>query len=87
MRVCRPSRSRRPPANYSAAFNTSAISQIAAERAGRLKAFWKKKGHALGLPTCSSRQWLWSAAFTLATDNRKHFPMPELKLLALPALH
>lgn len=23
----------------------------------------------------------------LATDNRKHFPMPELKILALPALH
>jgi predicted nucleic acid-binding protein len=24
---------------------------------------------------------------TLATDNPKHFPMPELKRLSLPALH
>jgi predicted nucleic acid-binding protein len=64
-----------------------ATSRIAAQRAGRLKAVWAKKGQALGLPDVLIAAVAMEYGLTLATDNRKHFPMPELKLLALPALH
>jgi predicted nucleic acid-binding protein len=58
-----------------------------AERAGRLKAVWARKGHTLGLPDALIAGVALENSLALATDNRKHFPMPELKLLALPALH
>jgi predicted nucleic acid-binding protein len=59
----------------------------AAERAGRLKAVWARKGHTLGLPDALIAAVALENSLALATDNRKHFPMPELKLMALPALH
>jgi predicted nucleic acid-binding protein len=58
-----------------------------AERAGRLKGTWSRKGRALGLPDALIAAVALENGLTLATDNRKHFPMPELKLLPLPALH
>ena len=62
-------------------------SRITAQRAGRLKAFWARKGHTLGLPDVLIAAVALEHGLTLATDNGKHFPMPELKLLPLPALH
>jgi predicted nucleic acid-binding protein len=64
-----------------------ATSQSTAQRAGRLKASWAKKGHTLGLPDVLIAAVALEHGLTLATDNRKHFPMPELKILPLPALH
>jgi predicted nucleic acid-binding protein len=62
-------------------------SRTTAERAGRLKAVWARKGHTLGLPDALIAAVALENGLTLATDNRKHFLMPELKLLTLPALH
>lgn len=59
----------------------------AAERAGHLKAVWARKGRALSLPDALIAAVALENGLTLATDNRKHFPMAELRLLALPALH
>jgi predicted nucleic acid-binding protein len=59
----------------------------AAERAGHLKAVWTRKGRALSLPDTLIAAVALDNNLTLATDNRKHYPMPELKLLPLPALH
>jgi predicted nucleic acid-binding protein len=64
-----------------------ATTQIAAKRAGHLKAVWRKKGHVLALPDVLVAAVALEHDLTLATDNRKHFPMPDLKLLPLPALH
>jgi predicted nucleic acid-binding protein len=58
-----------------------------AERAGRLKGTWARKGHSLGLPDALIAAVALENGLALATGNRRHFPMPELKLLALPALH
>lgn len=57
----------------------------AAERAGQMKALWGRKGRALGLPDVLIAATAIEHGLALATDNRKHFPMPELKLLAIPA--
>jgi predicted nucleic acid-binding protein len=58
-----------------------------AERAGRLKGTWARKGHTLGLPDALIAAVALENGLTLATDNRKNFPMAELKLLPLPAPH
>jgi predicted nucleic acid-binding protein len=58
-----------------------------AERAGRLKGTWARKGRTLGLPDALIAAVALENGLALATDNRQRFPMPELKLLALPALH
>jgi tRNA(fMet)-specific endonuclease VapC len=58
-----------------------------AERAGRLKGTFARKGHTVGLQDVLIAAVALENDLVLATDNRKHFPMAELKLLALPALH
>lgn len=58
-----------------------------AERAGHLKAVWARKGRALSLPDTLIAAVAIENGLALATDNRRHYPMPELKLLPLPALH
>jgi len=62
-------------------------SRVVARRAGHLKAAWAAKGRTLALPDVLIAAIALEYGLTFATDNRKHFPMPELKLLALPALH
>jgi predicted nucleic acid-binding protein len=57
-----------------------------AERAGHLKAVWTRKGHTLGLPDALIAAVAIENALVIATDNRKHFSIPELKLLPLPAI-
>jgi len=61
----------------------------ASSRAGRATSKQRRvtKGHTLTLPDVLIAAIALEYGLTLATGNRKHFPMPELKLLALPALH
>jgi len=56
-----------------------------ARLAGELKNHWSKKGHTLMLPDVTVAAVALSNGLTLLTDNRKHFPMRELELMALPA--
>lgn len=62
-----------------------AITASAAEVAGRLKTQWAKKGHTLTLADTLVAAVALEQGCPLATDNRKHFPMPELHLYPLPA--
>jgi len=52
-----------------------------ARRAGYLKADWARKGHTLALPDVLIAAVALEYGLALATGNRKHFPMPELKRL------
>ena len=56
-----------------------------ARRAGELKYVWAKKGHTLALSDVTIAAIALANGITLVTDNRKHFPMTDLKLLQLPA--
>jgi predicted nucleic acid-binding protein len=55
-----------------------------ARRAGELKAVWSRKGHTLALPDVLIAAVALEHGLALATADRQHFPMPELKLLPLP---
>ena len=55
-----------------------------ARLAGELKNQWAKKGHTIALPDITICAVALVNDLTLVTDNRKHFPMPELQLLRLP---
>ena len=55
-----------------------------ARRAGELKSEWAKQGHTLALPDVTIAAVTLAHGLILATDNRKHFPMPELQFLTLP---
>jgi predicted nucleic acid-binding protein len=55
-----------------------------ARRAGELKNEWAKNGYTIALPDVTIAAVALSHGLTLVTDNRKHFPMPELQLLQLP---
>jgi predicted nucleic acid-binding protein len=61
-----------------------AIDAAVGEHAGRLKNFWAKRGHALALPDVCVAAVAIEQGCALLTDNRRHFPMPELKLYTLP---
>jgi len=54
-----------------------------ARRAGHLKADWARKGQTLALPDVLIAAVALEYGLALATGNRKHFPMPELNLLAV----
>jgi tRNA(fMet)-specific endonuclease VapC len=56
-----------------------------ARHAGELKNEWAKKGHTISLPDITIAAVALANGLTLATDNRKHFPMPGLRLLPLPS--
>ncbi|MGO9263076.1 MAG: type II toxin-antitoxin system VapC family toxin [Bryobacteraceae bacterium] len=45
---------------------------------------WQKKGRTLSYTGVTIAAIALSNQVPLLTDNRKHFPMPELKLLPLP---
>jgi predicted nucleic acid-binding protein len=55
-----------------------------ARRAGEMKNEWAKKGHTIALPDVTIAAVALDNRLTLVTDNRKHFPMPELQVLPLP---
>jgi predicted nucleic acid-binding protein len=56
-----------------------------ARRAGTLKAAWARKGITLTLPDVMIAATALEHYAGLATDNRKHFPMPELQFIAMPS--
>jgi tRNA(fMet)-specific endonuclease VapC len=51
-----------------------------AERAGRLRYDWARKGHTLSLPDVTIAAVAIENGLILLTDNARHFPMPELRL-------
>jgi len=60
------------------------ISWNAAKLAGDLKREWARKGQTLTLIDTTVTAVCLTEGLTLITDNRKHFPMPELSLYPLP---
>ncbi len=62
------------------------ITPEAARKAGRLKFEWKAKGHTLSLADTLVAAIALEGGLALATDNVRHYPMPELKLLRLPQI-
>ncbi|MEX2263354.1 MAG: type II toxin-antitoxin system VapC family toxin [Bryobacteraceae bacterium] len=59
------------------------ISWDVAELAGRLKYEWSRRGQSLSLPDATIAAVAIHHKLTLMTDNRKHFPMPQLQFYAL----
>ena len=55
-----------------------------ARQAGLLRRDWQKKGQTLSYTDVTIAAVALSGQVPLLTDNRKHFPMPELQLLPLP---
>lgn len=55
-----------------------------AVRAGLLRRDWRQKGHTLSYSDVTIAAVALGRRLPLLTDNRKHFPMPELELLPLP---
>jgi predicted nucleic acid-binding protein len=55
-----------------------------ARRAGLLRRDWQKKGNTLSYTDVTIAAVALSNHLPLLTDNRKHFPMPELHLFPLP---
>jgi tRNA(fMet)-specific endonuclease VapC len=55
-----------------------------ARQAGLLRRDWQKKGRTLSYTDVTIAAIALSNQVPLLTDNGKHFPMPELKLLPLP---
>jgi len=54
-----------------------------AVRAGLLRRDWRQKGHTLSYSDVTIAAVALGRRLPLLTDNRKHFPMPELELLPL----
>ena len=55
-----------------------------ARKAGELKNEWAKQGFTLFLPDVTIAAVAITHGLTLMTGNRKDFPMPELRFLAVP---
>ena len=60
------------------------ISREIARSAGDLRAKWRQRGKTLSLPDAMIAAVALAENLTLATDNVKDYPMPELRFLALP---
>lgn len=60
------------------------VTPAIAKRAGLLRRDWQKKGQTLSYTDVTIAAVALSNEVPLLTDNRKHFPMPELQLLPLP---
>jgi predicted nucleic acid-binding protein len=60
------------------------ITANVAERAGRLKNQWARKGRSLTLADTIVAAVATEQGCALVTDNRKDFPMPELRFYEAP---
>jgi len=60
------------------------VTAAIARQAGLLRRDWQKKGHTLSYSDVTIAAIALSNDVPLLTDNRKHFPMPELHLMPLP---
>ena|ERR1700677_4247928 len=69
---------------FLSALRTHPITADAAEKAGRLKNKWSRKGRTLTLADTIVAATAMEQGCDLVTDNRKDFPMTELKLNQLP---
>jgi predicted nucleic acid-binding protein len=56
----------------------------ASQLAGDLYRLWRQKGHTLGFADVTIAAVAITHKLVLLTENRKHFPMPELQVLPLP---
>ena len=71
-------------ASFLGAIDCLPLTARSARRAGLLKSDWAKKGRTLALvDTCIAALAI-ENAYSLATDNRKDFPMPQLDIFPLP---
>jgi len=61
------------------------VTPAIARHAGLLRRDWQKKGQTLSYTDVTIAAVALSHRAPLLTDNRKHFPMPELQILAMPA--
>jgi len=66
-------------------FDILPVTQIIAHRAGLLKAEYARKGITLNLIDMFIAATAIEYDLPLLTDNRRHFPMPELTLYPLPS--
>jgi predicted nucleic acid-binding protein len=66
------------------ALQTHPITARAAEKAGRLKSQWSRKGRTLTLADTIVATIAIEQSCELVTDNRKDFPMPEVSLFDIP---
>ena len=60
------------------------VTPAIARQAGLLRRDWQKKGQTLSYTDVTIAAVALSNEAPLLTDNRKHFPMPELQLIPLP---
>jgi len=60
------------------------ISADVARMAGLLRRDWRRKGHTLSYTDVTIAAIAIANRLPLLSDNRKHFPMPEIELLPLP---
>jgi hypothetical protein len=68
-----------------AALSCHPITLSAGENAGRLKRQWAGKGRTLTLADMIVAAVAMEQGCALVTDNRKDFPMPEVRLYDVPA--
>lgn len=61
------------------------VGQEIARTGGLLKFEWARKGKTIDIPDAIIAAVALNFNLTLATDNVKDFPMPELRFLSLPA--
>jgi predicted nucleic acid-binding protein len=61
------------------------VTPAIARQAGLLRRDWQKKGQTLSYTDVTIAAVALRNRAPLLTDNLKHFPMPELQILALPA--
>jgi predicted nucleic acid-binding protein len=61
-----------------------AVTAEIAARAGLLRRDWRQKGQTLSYSDVTIAAVALANDLALLTDNRKHFPMPELKLMPMP---
>jgi predicted nucleic acid-binding protein len=71
---------------FLSALRTHPITPGAAEKAGRLKNQWSRRGRTLTLADTIIAATAIEQGCELVTDNQKDFPMHELKLLGIPEL-
>ena len=60
------------------------IPPAAARRAGDLLREWRRRGRTLSLPDAMIGAMAVELGLALATDNRKDFPMAELRFMPVP---
>ena len=61
-----------------------AVTPEIAKQAGLLRRDWRAKGHTLSYTDVTIAAIAIANQSLLLTDNRKHFPMPGIKLFPLP---